>query len=65
MKVRFKGRFTKDLRNIDNKDLLNRIKATIEQTEQAQNLQDITNIKKLKGASTYYRIRVGEYRLKD
>jgi len=65
VKVRFKGRFTKDLRNIDNKDLLNRIKATIEQTEQAQNLQDITNIKKLKGASTYYRIRVGEYRLKD
>jgi mRNA interferase RelE/StbE len=63
MKVRFKASFKKDLRNIENKDMLNRIRDVIEQTEKVQSLQDITNIKKLKGASTYYRIRVGDYRV--
>jgi mRNA interferase RelE/StbE len=63
VKVQFKTSFKKDLRNIENKDLLNRIKDTIEQTEKALSLQDITNIRKLKGTRTYYRIRVGEYRV--
>lgn len=63
MNVQFKSSFIKDLRNIKNKDLYNRIKGTIEQMEKAQGLQDVTNLKKLKGGSNYNRIRVGEYRV--
>jgi len=63
VKVQFRASFAKDLRGIKNKELLNRIRETIEQVEKAQSSQDITNLKKLKGGSNYYRIRVGEYRI--
>lgn len=63
MNIQFRASFAKDLRNIKNKELVNRIKQTIEQVEKAQSQQDITNLKKLKGGSSYYRIRVGDYRI--
>ena len=63
MNVQFRASFSKDLRNINNKNLLDRIKNMIEQVEKAQGPQDIANLKKLKGGSNYYRIRVGEYRI--
>jgi mRNA interferase RelE/StbE len=61
--IQFRASFAKDLRNIKNKELLNRIRQTIEHVEKAQSQQDITNCKKLRGGSNYYRIRVGEYRI--
>ena len=63
MKTQFRASFAKDLRNIKNRDSLKRIKETIEQVEKAQSAQDMPNLKKLKGGSNYYRIRVGEYRV--
>jgi mRNA interferase RelE/StbE len=61
--VQFRSSFAKDLRPIKDKDLLNRIKLAIELVEKAQSQQDIASLKKLKGGNSYYRIRVGEYRL--
>ncbi|MGH9427846.1 MAG: type II toxin-antitoxin system RelE family toxin [Terriglobia bacterium] len=63
MNVQFRASFAKDLRNLKNKELLNRIKQTIEHVEKVQSPQDIINLKKLKGGSNHYRIRVGEYRI--
>ena len=63
MKIQFRASFAKDLRSVKNKQLLNRIKETIEQVEKARTSQDITNLKKLVGGSNYYRVRVGEYRI--
>lgn len=63
MNVQFRASFSKDLRNIKNKNLLDRIKEVIEHIEKAQNPQDISNLKKLKGGNIYYRVRVGEYRI--
>lgn len=63
MNVQFRASFAKDLRNIDDNDLLRRIKKTIEQIEQAQNQENISNLKKMKGSGHYFRIRVGEYRM--
>ena len=63
MNIQFRGSFSKDLRSIKNKNLLDRIRETIESIEKAQKLPDIANLKKLKGRSIYYRIRVGEYRI--
>lgn len=59
MNVQFRASFSKDLRNIKNKNLLDRIKEVIEHVEKAQNLQDISNLKKLKGGNIYYCVRVG------
>jgi mRNA interferase RelE/StbE len=63
MKVEFKRSFTRDLRKIENKDLLERARKTIEQVEQVQSLQEIRSVKKLRGGDNYYRIRIGDYRL--
>ena len=63
MKTLFRTSFAKDVRGIKNKDLLNHIKEAIIQVEKAQTSQEITNLKKLKGGSNYYRIRIGEYRI--
>ena len=63
MNVEFRASFVKDLRHIKNKELLSRIKQTIELVEKAQSQQDIASMKRLKGGNNYYRIRVGEYRL--
>lgn len=63
MNVQFRNSFAKDLSNIENKSLLGKIQEVIESVEKAQSLQDISNLKKLKGESIYYRIRIGEYRI--
>lgn len=63
MKVEFRKSFEKDLGKIRNEDLLVRIKAVIEEVENAESLLDISNIKKLKAQTDYYRIRVGDYRI--
>ncbi len=63
MNVEFRRSFEKDLGNIKDVALLQRIKAVIEEVEIAENLGDIRNLKKLKVESDYYRIRVGDYRI--
>jgi mRNA interferase RelE/StbE len=63
MNTQFKESFTKDLRRVRNKDLLNRAKAVIETVEQAESLGQIPNLEQLKGWSKYYRIRGGDYRV--
>lgn len=63
MKVEFKESFVKDLKRVRDEALKGRVTATIERVEQAQNLQEIGNIKSLRGGEGYYRIRIGDYRL--
>jgi mRNA interferase RelE/StbE len=63
VKVEFRKSFEKDLGKIRDEELLARIKAVIEEVENADSLLDISNIKKLKADGDYYRIRVGDYRV--
>ena len=63
MKVEFRKSFAKDLGKIRDQDLLDRIKVAIEEIENAENLLDMSNIKKLKADGDYYRLRVGNYRI--
>ncbi|MFE1745378.1 type II toxin-antitoxin system RelE/ParE family toxin [Coleofasciculus sp. H7-2] len=63
MNVEFRKSFEKDLGNIRDEALLERIKAVIEEVEIAENLVDVSNLKKLKADGEYYRIRVGDYRI--
>ncbi len=62
MKVIFKSSFAKDLRKIKEHRLRSRVKAVIEQVEQAESFQEITRVKPMKGFPGYFRIRVGDYR---
>ncbi|MBI4315746.1 MAG: type II toxin-antitoxin system RelE/ParE family toxin [Chloroflexi bacterium] len=63
MKVEFKSSFAKDLKKVKDTDLKARVKQVIEFVEKAKSLQEIKDIKKLKGDDRYYRIRIGDYRV--
>ena len=47
MKVEFRNSFTKDLRRLRDKSVKARIKATIEQIEEANDLKEVSNVRKL------------------
>ena len=63
MKVEFRKSFLKDLERVTQKTIRKKVKQTIEEVEQAQSLRQIGNVKKLRGAEGYYRIRIGDYRI--
>jgi len=63
VKVRFESKFAKDLRSIRDTKLLAKIKEMIDECKTAESLTELKNIKKLQGYDTFYRIRIGEYRV--
>jgi mRNA interferase RelE/StbE len=63
MNVLFTAKFNKDISKIADDDLLERIAEVIEDLENALSLSLVANVKKMKGYSGYYRIRIGDYRL--
>ena len=64
MKTDFRKSFARDLQKRKNdSDFLDRVKETIEDVELSKTTSMITNLKKLKGESSYYRIRFGDYRI--
>ena len=63
MKVKYESKFAKDLRSIRDTKLLAKIKEIIDECKVAENLTELKNIKKLQGYETFYRIRIGDYRV--
>ncbi|MBV6395413.1 MAG: hypothetical protein HFACDABA_00989 [Anaerolineales bacterium] len=63
MKTLYEKSFGRDLKKIKDKRLLKQVQKTISQVESAATITDLPNVKKLEGYATYYRIRVGEYRI--
>jgi mRNA interferase RelE/StbE len=63
MNVEFRKSFEKDLSKIRDETLLQKIQVVIEEVENAENLLDVNNVKKLKADGDYYRIRIGDYRI--
>ncbi len=63
MNVVINKRFEKDLLKVKDQALRNKVLEVIEHIEGAKAISSIQNLKKLKGWKTYYRIRVGDYRL--
>ncbi|MFN0175153.1 MAG: type II toxin-antitoxin system RelE family toxin [Saprospiraceae bacterium] len=63
MKTEFLRKFSKDIDKIEDKRVLTSIAELIEAIEQAENLFDIANVKKLKGYSNAFRVRIGDYRV--
>ncbi len=63
MKIRFEASFARDLKNIREKVLLNRIAKIIDEAKKADNAKQINSLKKLKGYDNFYRLKFGDYRL--
>lgn len=63
MKVEYLKQFSKDLLKINDEILKNNLFDCIVALKEAENLNVLSNVKKLKGHSEAYRIRIGKYRL--
>ena len=63
MKVVFEASFARDLKKIREKVILNRVEQAIVNVKDADDLQDISHFSKLSGYDSFYRIRVGDYRI--
>lgn len=63
MNVEFLRQFQKDLTKLKNKTIFQKIINIIEHIKTAKNIEEISNLKKLKGFEDAYRIRIGDYRM--
>jgi mRNA interferase RelE/StbE len=59
----FTRSFAKDLRQIRDTSVLERLQEVIQEIEAAGSIQDLKNLKKLSSESRHYRLTLGEYRL--
>jgi mRNA interferase RelE/StbE len=63
MKVKIDKSFEKDTDKVKDRKLLVKIAKCIEQVASATSLGQINNLKKLSGFDSYYRIKIGDYRV--
>ena len=63
MKVKIDKSFEKDTDKINDVDLLHKIATVIEHCINANSLQDIQHFKKLSGYKSFFRIKIGYYRI--
>lgn len=63
MELEFHNSFSKDIDKLKDKAVKNTLIELINSMKMAKSLNAIPNVKKLKGAKNFYRIKVGDYRL--
>ena len=63
MELEFRDSFLKDVKRIKETAAKKKIAAVISDAHKVVSLLDLKNVKKLEGSNTYYRIRVGDYRV--
>lgn len=63
MEIIFAKLFLKDIQKITDATLKSEVKKAIEDFETAQSLIELSNIKKMRGHSDAYRLRIGKFRL--
>jgi mRNA interferase RelE/StbE len=63
MKVEYLKKFSKDVSRINDETLRNDLFDVIINLKNTENFQHLSNLKKMKGHSEAYRIRIGKYRL--
>ncbi|MES2589217.1 MAG: type II toxin-antitoxin system RelE/ParE family toxin [Bacteroidota bacterium] len=63
MIVLYDRSFLKDISKINDKKVLLSIETCILEFKKAENIREISNVKKLKANKTAYRIKIGLYRL--
>jgi mRNA interferase RelE/StbE len=63
MIVEFDKSFGKSIEKLKDQTVLAKIEKLILKMETATSITEITGVKKLSGHKTYYRIRIGDYRM--
>lgn len=63
MKMIFRRSFERDLKKIRDGNLLEKIWQSIETVGAADDLSEVSSVRKMRGAASCYRIRIGDYRI--
>ncbi|RKY64173.1 MAG: type II toxin-antitoxin system RelE/ParE family toxin [Candidatus Latescibacterota bacterium] len=63
MKVVYEAAFLRDLKRVRSKKVRRRVQQVIEEVKKASAPHEILGLTKLRGYETFYRIRVGDYRI--
>lgn len=63
MKVRIERSFERDVDRINDKKILKKLRSFIPSIEEAASISEIFHIKKIEGYESFYRIKIGDYRL--
>lgn len=63
MKIQYSSRFAKDIRAITDASVKAEIAEVLALIKSATKLQEIPNLKKMKGAKNAFRVKAGEYRI--
>ncbi len=63
MNVTFDRSFLKSLDKLADTDVKEKVAALIEQVEAVTSLSEVPHLKKMAGFKTFYRIRLGDYRV--
>jgi len=63
MTLHFDESFEKSIKKLKDQKIKTRLIKLIQDFENADSLTDIANIKKMQGFQTFYRVRLGDYRV--
>ena len=63
MQIEFLAKFSKDIDRITQKSVKTNLFKLIQLIEQSEDLNNITNLKKLVGHKSAYRVSIGDYRV--
>ena len=63
MNVEYAKSFLKDVKRLKDRKIAQRLEASLILLESAGDLYEVPGVKSMSGASGYYRIRIGQYRL--
>ena len=63
MEFKFKKSFERDFKKVKDKNLAKAILECVHKVSSAQTINDISNLKKISGHKSAYRIRTGNYRI--
>jgi mRNA interferase RelE/StbE len=63
VKTAFTGSFLRDVRKLPDDAVREQVRDAILLVEAAPDLRSVPNLKKLSGGGSYYRIRLGDYRM--
>lgn len=63
MRVSFEASFARDLKGIQDKALLKKVEQVITEVKTVTALSEVKHLSKMRGYATFYRLRVGNYRI--
>ena len=63
MKFLVEKSFDKDIDRIRDKNILLKLQEFLASVEKAKNINEISHLKKLRGYDSFYRARIGDYRI--